>query len=163
MQTISGARRRACIIVAASFALAATPALAQDDTRVAAEIIGLAQAQIDATVARQPVTERMSAISNDYTLFQAFSLTRIDGKPGVVALNTATEAGGTKTLTTQMLNSRVQLYGDTAILTYNTYSINQNREGATSPDQSRVTRVYVRRGGRWSNVHTHISRPATPD
>ena len=66
MQTISGARRRACIIVAASFALAATPALAQDDTRVAAEIIGLAQAQIDATVARQPVTERMSAISNDY-------------------------------------------------------------------------------------------------
>jgi ketosteroid isomerase-like protein len=163
MKTISVARRRASIGLAAALAFLATPAVAQDDPRVAAEIVGLAQAQIDATVARRPVAERMSAISDDYTLFQTFSNTRIDGKAGVVALNTALDAGGGRTLVTQMLNSRVQVYGDTAILTYNTYSINQDREGATSSDQSRVTRVYVRRGARWLNVHTHISRPATPD
>lgn len=155
--------RRASVVVAALFALVAAPALAQDDPRVAAEVIKLAQAQIDATVAGRPVVERMSAISDDYSLFQAFSNTRIDGKAAVVALNTATDAGGGKTLATQMLNSRVQVYGDTAILTYNTYSINLDRTGATSSDQARVTRVYVRRGGRWLNVHTHISRPATPN
>lgn len=162
MQKISTSRR-ATIVVAAIFACASAPALAQDDPRVAAEIIKLAQTQIDATVAGRPVVERMSAISDDYTLFQAYSNTRIDGKAAVVALNTATEAGGGKTLVTQMLNSRVQVYGDTAILTYNTYGINQGRDGATSADQARITRVYVRRGGRWANVHTHISRPATPN
>lgn len=155
--------RSASIAVAAFFAFATTPAIAQDDSRIAAEIKGLAQAQIDATVARKPVDERLSAISDDYSLFQLFSNTRIDGKSAVAALNTAAEAGGGRTLTTQMLNSRVQVYGDTAILTYNTYSVNQDREGATNQDQARVTRVYVRRGGRWSNVHTHISRPAMPN
>ena len=162
MKTLSLVRRT-LVIAAAFFAVAAAPAFAQDDPRVAAEIIKLAQAQIDATTAQRPVPERMSAIADDYTLFQAFSDTRIDGKDAVVALNTATDLGGGKTLVTRMLNSRVQVYGDTAILTYNTYSINQDREGATSPDQSRITRVYVRRGGHWQNVHTHISRPATPN
>ena len=162
MQKISTVRR-AAIVAAALFASVAAPAFAQDDPRVAAEIIKLAQAQIDATVAQRPVTERMRAISDDYTLFQAFSNTRIDSKAAVVALNTATDAGGGKTLVTQMLNSRVQVYGDTAILTYNSYGINQARNGDTSADQARITRVYVRRGGRWANVHTHISRPATPN
>ena len=161
MRIISGTRT-ASLVAAAWCALAAIPVAAQDDPRVAAEIIALAQAQIDATVARSPVAQRMSAISDDYTLFQGYSLTRLDGKAAVAALNTALDAGGGKTLVTQMVNSRVQQYGDTAILTYNTYGINQNREGATSSDQSRITRVYVRRGGRWTNVHTHISSPAKP-
>ena len=162
MKTLSFVRRTS-VIAAAIFAVAATPVFAQTDARVAAEIIKLAQAQIDATVAQRPVTERMSAISEDYTLFQAFSNTRIDGKDAVVALNSATDLGGGKTLVTRMLNCRVQVYGDMAILTYNTYSINQDREGATSAEQARVTRVYAQRGGRWQNVHTHISRPAMPN
>jgi len=162
MRKTSCVRRASVVMASAFFAFAAVPALAQDDPRVAAEVIRLAQAQIDATVAGRPVVERMSAISDDYSLFQAFSNTRIDGKAAVVSLNTAGDAGGDKTLVTQMLNSRVQVYGDTAILTYNTYSINQDRGGDVSPEQSRVTRVYVRRGGRWTNVHTHISRPAMP-
>ena len=163
MKSTFSTRCRASLVVAAWFALAATPSFAEDDPRVAAEIIGLAQAQIDATVAGRPVADRMSAISDDYTLFQNFSLTRIDGKSAVVAINTADAAGGEKTLATQMLNSRVQVYGDTAILTYNAYNIIMTRAGGTTAGQSRVTRVYVRRGGRWENVHSHLSRPAMPN
>ncbi len=153
---------RTLLICTFAFAFVAVPAAAKDDPKVSAEVMAIARAQIAAGIAQKPWAERMAAIADDYTLFNVFAPTRIEGKANVVSLNTANDAGGGKTLATEMLNSRVQVYGDTAILTFNAYSINQDKDGKTMPGTSKVTRVYVRDGGAWKNVHSHFSSVTPP-
>ena len=64
-----------------------------------------------------------------------------------------------KTLDFQMYNPRVQVYGDTAILTYNSAST-VNFGGRVMNYTSKVTSVYVRQGGAWRVVHAHESMNA---
>jgi ketosteroid isomerase-like protein len=54
----------------------------------------------------------------------------------------------------QMYNPRVQVYGDTAILTYNSSS-SVNFGGQTINYTSKVTSVYVKQGNTWRVVHAH--------
>ncbi len=145
------------VLAVALSVLVAAPGRAADDPKVTAEVLALAKAQIAATVAGKPVAERMAAASDDYTLFNPNYVTRVDGKTAVMGFNTGTELGGTRNLQTEILNPRVQTYGDTAILTYNAAGLNLRKDGTTNPTNSKITRVYARQGGRWQNVHTHIS------
>ena len=64
-----------------------------------------------------------------------------------------------KTLDFQMYNPRVQVYGDTAILTYNNAST-VNVGGRVMNYTGKVTSVYVRQGGTWRVVHAHESMNA---
>lgn len=59
----------------------------------------------------------------------------------------------------QMYNPRVQVYGDAAILTYNSSSM-INFAGRMMMSTSKVTSVYVRQGGTWRVVHAHESQNA---
>lgn len=61
-----------------------------------------------------------------------------------------------KVLDSQMYNPRVQVYGDTAILTYNGAS-SVNFAGRMMNYTSKVTTVYVKQGNTWRVVHTHES------
>jgi ketosteroid isomerase-like protein len=61
-----------------------------------------------------------------------------------------------KVLDAQMYNPHVQVYGDTAILTYNGAST-VNFGGRTLSYTSKVTTVYVKQGTTWRVVHTHES------
>lgn len=61
-----------------------------------------------------------------------------------------------KTLDFQMYNPRVQIYGDTAILTYNTSST-VNFAGRTMSYTSKVSTVYAKQGNTWRVVHMHES------
>ena len=119
---------RTLLICTFAFAFVAVPATAKDDPKVSAEVMAIARAQIAAGIAQKPWAERMTAIANDYTLFNVFAPTRIEGKANVVSLNMANEAGG----------------------------------GKTMPGTSKVTRVYVRDGGAWKNVHSHFSAVTPP-
>jgi len=56
----------------------------------------------------------------------------------------------------QMYNPRVQVYGDAAILTYNSSSV-VNFAGRMMISTNKVTSVYVRQGGVWRVVHSHES------
>jgi ketosteroid isomerase-like protein len=56
----------------------------------------------------------------------------------------------------QMYNPRVQVYGDTAILTYNSSSM-VNFAGRMMISTNKVTSVYVKQGGVWRVVHSHES------
>lgn len=56
----------------------------------------------------------------------------------------------------QMHNTHVQVYGDTAVLTYNE-SISGTYDGAPSTYTGKVTMVYVKQGNRWRGVHYHES------
>ena len=54
----------------------------------------------------------------------------------------------------QMHNPRVQAYGDTAILTYNS-SVSISMGGQPINYTAKVTSVYVKQGNTWRVVHAH--------
>lgn len=56
----------------------------------------------------------------------------------------------------QLLNPRVQRYGDTAVVTL-TSQVTTVREGAFQTAYLHETRVWVRRSGQWKLVHFHKS------
>jgi ketosteroid isomerase-like protein len=56
----------------------------------------------------------------------------------------------------QMYNPRVQVYGDTAILTYNS-SVSLSMGGQPINYTAKVTSVYVKQGNAWRVVHAHES------
>jgi ketosteroid isomerase-like protein len=56
----------------------------------------------------------------------------------------------------QMYNPRVQVYGDTAILTYNS-SVSISFGGQSMNYTAKVTSVYVKQGDTWRVVHAHES------
>lgn len=61
-----------------------------------------------------------------------------------------------KSLDFQMYNPRVQVYGDTAVLTYNAAQT-VNLAGRVMHYTSKMTSVYVRQNGVWRVVHGHES------
>jgi len=61
----------------------------------------------------------------------------------------------------QMYNPRVQIYGDTAILTYNS-SISATFGGQPINYTAKVTSVYVKQGNTWRVVHGHESMNPGP-
>lgn len=56
----------------------------------------------------------------------------------------------------QMYNPRVQVYGDTAILTYNS-AVSVSMGGQPISYTAKVTSVYVKQGNAWRVVHAHES------
>jgi ketosteroid isomerase-like protein len=61
-----------------------------------------------------------------------------------------------KYLDWQMYNPRVQVYGDTAILTYN-HASTINMGGRVMNMTGKITSVYVKQGTTWRVVHGHES------
>lgn len=55
-----------------------------------------------------------------------------------------------------MYNPRVQVYGDTAVLTYNS-SVSASFAGQPINYTAKVTSVYVKQGNTWRVVHAHES------
>ena len=136
-------------------ALLATPATAADDPKVAAEIMAMARSQWAADIAGQPAARMMETVADDYTEFNGDYPTRIDGKAMNLAM--AAIAPSTKSVYGDMQNAKVQVYGDTAILTYNYAGITRDSAGKTEPALAKSTRVYVRQGGRWMLVHANFA------
>jgi uncharacterized protein (TIGR02246 family) len=56
----------------------------------------------------------------------------------------------------QMYNPRVQVYGDVAVLTYNT-AASVNMGGRSMNYTGKMTSVYLRQGDKWRVVHGHES------
>ncbi|MFL6764639.1 MAG: DUF4440 domain-containing protein, partial [Sphingomicrobium sp.] len=62
-----------------------------------------------------------------------------------------------KPVFSDMQNGRVQVYGDTAILTYNFAGITAGADGKSHPAIAKSTRVYVKQGGKWMLVHANFA------
>jgi ketosteroid isomerase-like protein len=135
------------------------PAAAADDPRVAGEIIALAKSQWAAEIAGQPAAQQMSQLADDYTEFNGDYPTRIDGKD--LAVRMGEVAPYAKPVLADMSNAKVQVYGDTAILTYNYTGITRSADGKVNPSVAKSTRVYVKQGGQWRLVHANFA-PVVP-
>jgi len=98
---------------------------------------------------------RNKYISDDYTEFNPSYSTRIDGKTKNFNLSDANAMGG-KSLADEMLNPKVQVYGDVAILTYNFAGVIKNNDGKVVTSKAKSTRVYVNMNGTWKLVHANF-------
>lgn len=137
-------------------------AIAGDDPKVTAEVMALARAQWDAEIQGKSAAEQSAWTADDYTEFNADSPVRIDGKALNDRLYEAQLRGGGKTLASEMLNAKVQTYGDVAILTYNFVGVSQDKDGETSPSLAKSTRVYAKLGGQWKLVHANFAPVTSP-
>ena len=62
-----------------------------------------------------------------------------------------------KAMYSHMQNSRVQVYGDTAVLTYNFTGLRRGADGKVNPSLAKSTRVYAKQGGQWRLVHANFA------
>ena len=137
-------------------------AIAGDDPKVAAEVIAVTRAQWAAEAQGKSVAEQNAVLADDYTEFNADYPVRIDGKAANVALYDAQALSGGKSVAGDMMNARVQVYGDVAILTYNFVGVVQEKDGKTDNNAAKSTRVYAKIGGQWKLVHANFAPVASP-
>jgi len=102
-------------------------------------------------------------LSEDYTEFNPTYSTRIDGKKLNVTLSEITSMNGGTILAAEMLNPKIQVYGDVAILSYNYAGIGKDYEGKINNIKAKSTRVYVKMNGEWKLVHANFALDPTED
>ena len=145
------------LAVLAGVLLLVGQANAGDDPKVAAEVMALARAQWAAEAAGKSVADQMVDTADDYTEFNADYPVRLDGKALNSRLSEATNSDGSKSLVGEMQNAKVQVSGDTAVLTYNFVGVLRDKDGKVSPNKAKSTRVYSRVGGKWMLVHANFA------
>ena len=122
--------------------------------------MALARAQWASEIGKQPAAAQLATLSDDYTEFNPDYPTRLDGKD--LAMRMAGIAPDAPTVVADMQNAKVQVYGDTAILTYNYAGMTRGADGKVKPATGKSTRVYVRQSGHWMLVHAHFAAIGAP-
>ena len=132
-----------------------TPAQAADNPQVAAEITALARAQWASEIAGESMGQQNVSLADDYTEFNGDFPTLIVGKATARRMSDVTP--NDKAMFSDMQNGRVQVYGDTAVLTYNFAGLRRAADGKVASSLAKSTRVYVKQGGKWMLVHANFS------
>ena len=155
MTILSKIARGASAGALAGLLIVSSPALAADNPQVAAEVMALARAQWASEIAGQTPAQQLVSVANDYTEFNGDYPTLLVGKD--VASRMAAITPYSKAVYSDMQNGHVQVYGNTAILTYNFAGITQGADGKGKPAVAKSTRVYVKDGGKWMLVHANFA------
>ncbi len=155
---IVGSGRMRTAVGALAIAGATSPAIANDNSAVAAIIMDIVRAQWAGEMDSKSAAEQMASVVDDYSEYNPVFATRIDGK--TMAMEFAAVDDGTTSLMAEMQNPRVQVYGDTAILTYNYAGMVRDKDGKVTPRLAKSTRVYVKMTSGWMLVHANFA-PAT--
>ena len=131
--------------------------------KVGDDIIALVKAQWASEMSDPSnFAEQFKNIAEDYTEFNGEYATRLDGKSMIMKLS---EPGGkdpNRTAAAEMLNPKVQVYGDVAILTYNFAGVSKNKDGETKSNRAKSTRVYAKQAGQWKLVHANFAPDPQP-
>ena len=139
----------------AALLMIGTPVQAADNPQVTAEIMALARAQWASEIAGEPMAQQNVSLADDYTEFNGDLPTLLVGKTMSTRMGEVTPYD--KAMYSDMQNGRVQVYGDTAILTYNFAGLRRGADGKVNPSLAKSTRVYVKEGGKWMLVHANFS------
>ena len=127
------------------------------------EIIGIVKAQWAAEIDDPAnIAEQFKNIADDYTEFNGDYATRIEGKSLSMRLSEPSGKDPNRTAAAEMLNPKVQVYGDVAILTYNYAGVSRNKDGETKPVRAKSTRVYAKQSGKWKLVHANFAPDPLP-
>jgi len=132
-----------------------SPVAAADYPQVSAEIMALARAQWAAEIAGAPMAQQNASLAEDYTEFNGDFPTLLVGREMSTRMGEVTP--NDKAMFSDMQNARVQVYGDTAILTYNFAGLRRGADGKVNASLAKSSRVYVKQGGRWMLVHANFA------
>jgi ketosteroid isomerase-like protein len=136
----------------------------QADQATSDAVIAMTKAQWAAGI-KDPtnVVEQSKDMSDDYTEFNGQYATRLDGKAMNSRLAEASGKESSKNLASEMTNPKVQVYnGDVAVLTYNFVGVTQDKDGKTTPDRAKSTRVFVKKDNKWTLVHANFASDPLP-
>ena len=147
--------------IAVASLLLCLPVVASADA--ASEVIALTRAQWAAEDAKKPAAEAHKDFADDYTEFNPVAPTRIEGKAMAGKAYEALNKVPGENLLAEMTNPKVQVYGDTAILTYNYVGISTDGDGKPTNNLAKSTRVYVRMNGAWKLVHANFAPVTVPE
>jgi ketosteroid isomerase-like protein len=147
--------RGAAVGTIALLLIVGTPAQAADNPQVAAEIMALARTQWASEIAGATMAQQNASLADDYTEFNGDFPTLLVGKTMSTRMGEVTPYD--KAMYSDMQNGRVQVYGDTAILTYNFAGLRRGADNKVTPSLAKSTRVYVREGGQWKLVHANFA------
>ena len=154
--------RRILLSLVLCSAVSGVAAQAADSNQaVADEVIAITKAQWAAGRAKNPV-ESNKTIADDYTELNSDASTRVEGKALAMRLEEASQKDPSVQLVDEMLNPRVQVYGDTAILSYNYLGMSQAKDGKVTTTRAKSTRVYAKLGGKWMLVHANFQADPKP-
>ncbi len=142
-----------CVCLVLALGVIATEAASKD---IADEIISITKAQWAAEMKKDSSTA-MKNIASDYTEFNFTYPTRLDGKELNQRLAEAQAEASGDLIAAEMANEKVQVYGDTAILTYNFIGAIKEKDGTVQPLLAKSTRVYIRENNRWMLVHANFA------
>lgn len=132
--------------------------------KIAEAVKAMARAEWAAEI-RNPasVAEQSKDYAEDYTEFRPEYPTRLEGKDMYMRITAATATGNSRPISAEMFNPKVQVYnGDVAILSYHYVGIDKDKEGKTETSRVKVTRVYVKRDGKWMLVHKNVGADPLP-
>src|SRR5436190_3448049 len=149
---------------ACCWALTMTASAEQADQATADAVIAMTKAQWAAEI-KDPtnVADQSKDMSDDYTEFNGDYATRLDGKAMNSRLAEAAGKNSGKTIGAEMANPKVQVYnGNVAILTYNYAGLTQDKDGKTTPNRAKSTRVYGKKGEKWIFVHANFASDPLP-
>jgi ketosteroid isomerase-like protein len=152
------------IASACCIALTMNASAQQADQAISDAVIAMVKAQWAAAI-KDPtnVAEQTKDMSDDYTEFNEQYATRLDGKAMNARLAEAAGKETGKTTASEMANSKVQVYnGNVAILTYNYVGLTQDKDGKTTPERAKSTRVFVKKGDKWTLVHANFGSDPLP-
>jgi len=125
------------------------------------EVINITKASWAAEMKKNSAAA-MKNIADDYTEFNGDYATRVEGKEISKRLMEADLTASSKLVVAEMLNPKVQVYGDVAILSYNFAGVTQDKDGKNEPSRAKSTRVYVKQGGDWMLVHANFAADPKP-
>jgi RNA polymerase sigma factor (sigma-70 family) len=147
--------------VALAVLLAVAP-VAASERSVADEIVALEKGALDVWAKGDP-SGFYAIMADEETYFDPLTETRVDGVAALKA-HFAPFEGRFRIERYELLNPRVDVAGETAVLTFNLVNHGARFDGGP-PGTSRwnSTEVFRRIGGRWRIVHSHWSytRPET--
>ena len=109
--------------------------------------------------------EKNDPVAMERIVADDFSITFPNGamqtKPQLMSMIKAPRRAGQPRMKFYTDGVRSRAYGDTVILT-GRVTTEYERDGKTVKEQSRYTDTYVRRGGRWQVVASHLSNVEEP-
>ena len=122
-----------------------TPAQAAENPQVAAEVMALARAQWASEIAGEPMAQQNVPAGR-----RLYGVQR--RLPDIARRQVHVDANGRGHAQRQgdvlrHAERRVQVYGDTAILTYNFAGLSRAADGKVDPSLAKSTRVYAKQGG----------------
>lgn len=150
-------RRRASVaVVVLAIAFVASWAANAREQQADADVIATERAALERWGKGDP-DGFLSTYAPEITYFDPTQERRVDGLPAMTAVLSPVR-GKIHIDRFEILNPKVQRYGDVAVLSYNIVNYQKQQDGTVRPTTRwNSTAVFRRLDGKWRTIHSHFS------